>query len=550
MSPERSTSFLQLIRRSERGKLKVYLGYAAGVGKTSLMLHEGHRLRKEGVDVVAAWVESHGRSYVEDLLGGLERLPARSVRYHGVATEDLDLDGLLKRRPQVALIDELAHSNPPGSRHDKRYQDVQEIRAAGIHVISTLNVQHLESLYDTVERMTAVKVRERLPDLVLNDSDEVVNVDLAVTDLLKRLREGLVMPLENVEQALKHFYRPDSLEQLRELALRELASSIDFRRREETSDPGWSEQFLVALGPNTGSHAALLRYASRMAGRLSRNWYAVHVRRPGAKDESPLSGRRPMDETLTLANQLGAVVFTVKGADVVEALLDFARRYRVGNLIVGKPGKLGWRPWSRGGRVVERLLGIQGFSVQVVDTGEGAPGPKTGAKERPPQGTESGNGLGGLLMANQVLILDQAVRHRDLVLSLAMVALEGTGISPIIATDAVMERESRGSTFLNSGLALPHASLEGLDVPRLALALPRAGLKDYKPSGPFEAVFLLLTPLKSETRHLEMLSAIGRAFQDAALRSALGAARTPEQVLDALDSASWFNSAAQPRSPF
>ena len=532
MSPDRSPNFLQMIRRAKRGRLKVYLGYAAGVGKTSLMLQEGHRLKKEGVDVVAGWVETHARPYLDDLNAGLETVAPRQVNYHGVSTQAMDLDGVLKRRPQVVLVDELAHSNPPGSRNAKRYQDVQELRAAGIHVISTLNVQHLESLYDTVERMTGVKVRERLPDLVLNDSDEVVNVDLSVADLLKRVREGQVLPPERVEEGLRNFFRSDNLEQLRELALRELASRIDFRRREEGDVPGWSEQFLVALGPEAGTHAALLRYAARLAGKLNRNWYAVHVQAPrrsgsGAVRPDP----KPLTDTLTLANQLGAVVFTVKGEDVAEAILDFARRYRVGSLIVGKPARFRWFPWARGERVVERLLAQKGLSVQVVDTAEAFPSRRSASTAQAP---ESAGGFQGLLTAPRIILLDEPVGHRDLVQALARLALHGTALDPVEAAAAVMDRESRGSTFLNSGLALPHASLSGLAGPRMALALTKAGLKAPAP-GPVEAVFLLLTPANSEERHLELLSSIGRSFQDASVRSALAAASTPREALEALE---------------
>jgi two-component system sensor histidine kinase KdpD len=544
VNPDRSASFLQMIRRAERGRLKVYLGYAAGVGKTTQMLQEGHRLLREGVDVVVGMVETHGRGQVAELLAGLETLPAKTLTFHGVAVPELDLEGLLKRRPQVALIDELAHSNPPGSRNAKRYQDVQDLRAAGVHVISALNVQHLESLYDTVERVTSVKVRERLPDMVLNDSDEVVNVDLAVTDLLKRVRDGQILPMGNVPLALQNFYRPDNLEQLRELALRELASRIDFRRREEAGDPGWSEQFVVALGPRVETHAGLLRYASRLAGRLNRNWYAVHVQEAGptaAPHES--SGRGRMAETLTLANELGAVVFTVKSDDVVQALLDFARRYRVGNVIVGKPRHMGWYPWYRGARVVKRLLALKGFSVQVVDVNESTP-IKGALTEKP-----SGDG-GAPLVADQVLILSKPIGYRDLILSLAILALQDTNLDPVAGTDAVMERESRGSTFLDSGLALPHTSLKGLDYPRMALALPRAGLKDSNPDYPLNAVFLLLTPMNAEAHHLKILSEIGHAFQESALRSALDRARTSEEALGALQSSALFRRSGPVHPPF
>jgi two-component system sensor histidine kinase KdpD len=232
MSSERADKFLRLIRRAQRGRLKIYLGYAAGVGKTCQMLLEGHRLREDSIDVVIGIVETHGRAETENLCGGLELLPRRTVSYRGIAIEEMDVDALLARKPAVALVDELAHTNVPGSRNNKRWQDVEELLAAGIHVISTLNVQHLESLYETVERATSVKVRERIPDRVVAEADQLVNVDITVEDLRRRLSEGKVYAGEKKEAALAHFFRPANLEQLRELTLRELAAQLDARQRD------------------------------------------------------------------------------------------------------------------------------------------------------------------------------------------------------------------------------------------------------------------------------------------------------------------------------
>jgi two-component system sensor histidine kinase KdpD len=513
-------SFLQMIRRSERGRLKVYLGYAAGVGKTSRMLEEGHRLRQGGLDVVAALVEDHGRRFTAALAEGLEALPPRLTQYHGVSTRELDLDALLLRRPQVALVDELAHSNPPGSRNAKRYQDVQELRAAGIHVISTLNVQHLESLHGALQRLGMPRVRDRVPDLVLNDADEVVNVDLAPADLRQRLEAGQILPLEQVEAALREGYRSAQLEQLRELALRELAMRLDHRRREGPESGGGSgDQLMVALGPQAGTHAALLRQASRLAGRLNRNWYAVHVQAPG-----PGLGALP-DASRDLANQLGAVVFTLKGQDVAQALLEFAERYGVGFLVAGKPRRRRWIGWPLRQRVTRQLLAGGRCSVLLVDADEGAPGPAPR-----PQALR----LTDLLSPRGVLILDDPQDPADLMLALSHRALAGSRLDPALAARRVLMREARGSTFMNHGLALPHATLEGLDAPRMALGLTKAGLRGLGQLQPVEAVFLLLTPPNAETAHLELLSAVSRAFQDAAVRAGLRASVTAEQALDAL----------------
>ena len=377
MSNERADKFLSLIRRAQRGRLKIYLGYAAGVGKTCQMLLEGHRLREDGIDVVVGIVETHGRAETENLTGGLDVLPRRSVSYRGISIDEMDVDALLARKPAVALVDELAHTNVPGSRNSKRWQDVEELLAAGIHVISTLNVQHLESLYETVERATSVKVRERIPDRVVAEADQLVNVDITVEDLRRRLSEGKVYAAgERVAAALEHFFRPANLEQLRELTLRELAAQLDARLRdspqqaeESASNP---DQVMVCLSSKGPNSRALLRYGSRLAGRLNRNWYAVYVQtakeRPAVIDAAT---QRQLANTLSLAQQLGATVFTCKGEDVVQAILQFAKEYRVGHVVIGSPvRKLPfWRRALGEVSIVERLLTEgRGITVVVPDT--------------------------------------------------------------------------------------------------------------------------------------------------------------------------------------
>ena len=268
MEENRADSFLRMIQRSQRGRLKIYLGYCAGVGKTYQMLLEARRLRAQGIDAVVGIVETHGRPETEALLENLDIIPRRSLSYRGIEITEMDIDAILARRPSVVLVDELAHANVPGSRNAKRYQDVEEILAAGIHVISTLNIQHLESLYETVELATGVKVRERVPDKVVLQADQLVNVDLATEDLLQRLKEGKVYLAGNAESALSNFFLEDNLEQLWELTLREVAVQIDLSRRSPTEDEAVSspDQVMVCLSSRTENSAALLRYASRIAG--------------------------------------------------------------------------------------------------------------------------------------------------------------------------------------------------------------------------------------------------------------------------------------------
>jgi two-component system sensor histidine kinase KdpD len=373
MADDRALSFLRLIRQAQRGKLKVYLGDGAGVGKTWQMLQEGHRLEKEGIDVVVGLVETHGRAETAQLIEGLEVVPRRREQYRSITIEEMDLDAVLARRPEVALVDELAHTNVPGSRNLKRYEDVQELLSAGIHVISTLNVQHLESLYDTVESQIGVKVYERVPDVVLAEADEIVNVDLAPEDLQQRLREGKIYPQDRVSTALENFFKSSNLNQLRELTLRELAAQIDRKRRAEPEEEHDTapDQVMVCLSSRGPNSAALLRYGSRLAGRLNRNWYAVYVQTPR---EEPTAidavTQRQLSDTLTLAKQLGAQVFPYKGEDVAETILHFAREYRVGHIVIGKPGALpAWKRWLGRRTIVEQLIHkAHGITIVVVDT--------------------------------------------------------------------------------------------------------------------------------------------------------------------------------------
>ena len=343
MKAERADSFLRLIRKSQRGRLKIYLGYAAGVGKTYQMLLEAHRLKKDGIDVVVGLVETHGRAETDALLSGLETIPRRKVVYRGIEIEELDVDAVLARRPGVVLIDELAHTNVPGSKNEKRHQDVEDILAAGIHVISALNVQHLESLYETVERATSVRVRERVPDRVVAEADQIVNVDITSEDLRRRLRDGKVYTQERIETALASFFQPSNLEQLRELALRELAAQIDAKHRGASQEDDISsspDQVMVCLSSRGPNCEALLRYASRLAGRLNRNWYAVYVQTPRERPTViDAATQRALSSALDLARQLGATVFTYTGDDVVKTLLQFAEEYRVGHIVMGAAGK-------------------------------------------------------------------------------------------------------------------------------------------------------------------------------------------------------------------
>jgi two-component system sensor histidine kinase KdpD len=350
--------FLTLIRQQQRGRLKIYLGFAAGVGKTYEMLQEGHRLKRQGVDVVIAVVETHGRAETAALIGDLEQVPRRKVEYRGVALEEMDVDAVLARRPNVALVDELAHTNAPGSRNAKRYQDVEDLLRAGINVISTLNIQHLESLYDLVERATGVKVKERVPDYVLGMADQLVNVDLSAEDLRERLAAGKIYPPERIGRALDNFFTQENLTRLREFALEEIAHRLDRRRLEqkEGDSRSNSERVMVCLGSRSPNVERLLRKGARLADRLGAPWYAVYIQTPSeAVHRIDAATQRQITNALTLTQQMGGTPFNFKGADVAGTIAAFAREYGITHVVIGRTRRPWYRRWF-GQSVLDRLL--------------------------------------------------------------------------------------------------------------------------------------------------------------------------------------------------
>jgi len=552
MMENRADAFLSMIRRSQRGRLKIYLGYCAGVGKTYQMLQEGHRLKSEGLDVVIGLLETHGRAAVAKLAEGLEVVPRRRQEYHGIAVEEMDVEAVLARRPQVALIDELAHTNVPGGRNEKRYQDVQDILSAGIHVISTLNVQHLESLYHIVESAVGVQVHERLPDSVLAEADEIIDVDLATEDLRKRLEEGKVYPLDRVQTALANFFIPSNLEKLRELTLRELASQIDHRRREtqEKESEAAADQVMVCLSSHGPNSEKLLRYGSRLAGKLNRNWYAVYVQTP-SEEATVISARtqRLLSEMLTLAKQLGAMVFTYKGEDVPGTILRFAKEYRVGHIVVGtsRP-KPFWQKIGKNKSVVKSLIHkARGITMIVVDTMGGeamAPGPAIEIPEDLPARSAAEKTasrlsiqaiLGRWLSSNRIIIWDHPV-SRDEALRGLVAALSQNSPGPALEGlfEKILEREEQGSTFLNEGVAFPHVRIEGLAEPEVALGLTNMGISDISTKKPIEAVFLIVSPAQKPDIQVKLLGQASRAMQNRHLLQELRKAGTPQEVMMAI----------------
>jgi two-component system sensor histidine kinase KdpD len=552
MPEERADTFLRMIRRAGRGRLKVYLGYGAGVGKTYQMLLEGHRLKDEGIDAVVGLVETHGRAETAKLIEGLEVVPRRRQEYRGVTLEEMDLDAVLARKPQVALIDELAHTNVPGSRNPKRYQDVQDILAEGIHVITTLNIQHLESLYDMVEKATHVKIRERIPDTVLGEADQLVNVDLTTEDLRKRLLEGKVYPPERVQTALENFFKAANLEKLRELTLRELAAQIDQRRREtpEEEAVGAPDQIMVCLSSRGPRSEALLRYASRLAGKLNRNWYAVYVQTP-SEEPTVIDAhtQRILSGTLTLAKQLGAMVFTYKGEDIPDTLIRFAREYRVGTIVVGSPTPIpGWKRLLGERSTLDRLIrDANGMTVVVLDTRkeeEAPPRPAPGGREipsPPPEAETPAHAvakppvLSHLLSPRRIVTWNQPVRKELALRTLVDAAAADSGIGdPATILGLVLKREEEGSTFFNEGMAFPHARVEGLAQSIVAMGVARQGVPDVSTEKPVEYIFLVLTPAEVPDTQVRILGILARVSRNRHLLLKIQSCRTPEEILAAI----------------
>jgi two-component system sensor histidine kinase KdpD len=533
-----------MIRRTQRGRLKVYLGYCAGVGKTYQMLMEGHRLKAEGIDVVIGLVETHGRSETAQLTSGLEVIPRFRQEYRGIMLEEMDVDAIIARKPQVALIDEIAHTNAPGRRNPKRYQDVQDILAAGIHVITTVNVQHLESLYDTVEKSVHVRVRERMPDTVLAEADQIVNVDLTTEDLRKRLEEGRIYPRERIAIALSNFFVPSNLEQLRELTLRELAAQIDLRRREPMEDESLStpDQIMVCLSSKGPNSEMLLRYGSRLAGKLNRNWYAVYVQ---TSSEEPTmidaQTQRVLSGTLTLAKQLGAIVFTYKGDDIADTILRFAREYRVGHIVIGTSSPLPlWRRLIGKTSMAEQLIqNARGITIVVLDTQTDRPesDKSSTATERSPDGggplAHAGQQptLSSFISAGSIVIWNEPAFKEEVIRTLIDKMCEDCGeVDRDTIYQAVCKREKESSTFFNEGVAFPHARIDGLTASKVALGLTRQGVVDVSTDQPIIFVFLIISPGQRSSEQVQVLALASKAMQNRYLTQTLHAASTAQEI--------------------
>lgn len=332
--------FLDLIKKSRRGKFKVYIGMSAGVGKTFRMLQEARTLLKNGIDAKIGFIETHNRKETHELLEGLPIIPRRKLFYKGKELEEMDVQAIINLRPEVVIVDELAHTNIEGSKNEKRWQDVLDILSAGINVISAINIQHLESLNEEIKEITGVEVKERVPDSVLAQADEVVNIDLTADELITRLKEGKIYQAEKIETALQNFFKSDHILQLRELALKEVASQVERKVETEVTKPNTlkHERFLACISSNEKTAKTVIRKTARLANYYHSKWYVLYVQTPNeSPDKIPLDKQRHLINNFKLATELGAEIIKVESSTVSKAIIEQATDRKITTICVGKP---------------------------------------------------------------------------------------------------------------------------------------------------------------------------------------------------------------------
>jgi len=332
--------FLNLIRKSRRGKFKIYIGMSAGVGKTYRMLQEAATLLRNGVDVKIGYIETHNRKETHELLEGLPVIPRRTLFYKGKELDEFDVQAVLNLHPEVVIVDELAHSNIEGSKNEKRWQDVMDILDAGINVISAVNIQHIESLHQDIKEITGIDVTERVPDSVLREADEVVNIDLTADELVTRLKEGKIYSKDKIELALRNFFQGERILQLRELALKEVASQVE--RKIETELPRNAhlrqERFMACISSNHEVARKVIRKTARLASYYNSKWYLLYVQTPKEQgDKIGLAAQRHLINNFKLATELGAEIIKVENNNISKAIMEQCEERNITTICIGKP---------------------------------------------------------------------------------------------------------------------------------------------------------------------------------------------------------------------
>jgi two-component system sensor histidine kinase KdpD len=331
--------FLDLIQRSRKGKFKVYIGMSAGVGKTFRMLQEAHTLLRNGIDVKIGYIETHNRQETHQLLDGLLVIPRRKLFYKGKELEELDVQAVISLRPEIVIVDELAHTNIEGSKNEKRWQDVMEILDAGINVISAVNIQHIESLNEEIKNITGIEVKERIPDNILATADEVVNIDLTADELISRLKEGKIYQPDKIQTALNNFFKPDHILQLRELALKEVASQVE--RKVESEVPrqmvSRREKFMACISSNDHTARHVIRKTARLASYYNSKWFVLYVQTPNENDNKiALDKQRHLINNFKLATEMGAEIIRVQNPSISGAIIEIAEQKQITTICMGK----------------------------------------------------------------------------------------------------------------------------------------------------------------------------------------------------------------------
>ncbi len=514
---------LHEIKYAKESPLRIYLGAAPGVGKTYRMLQDGSALKARGVDVVVGYVEPHERPDTIAQIGSLEVIPQKVIEYRGVSLHEMDTEAVIARKPQVVLVDELAHTNAPGSSHQKRYEDIEDILAAGIAVFSTCNIQHLESVHDMVERMTGVEVKERVPDTFFSLAREMIIVDVTPDELQERMRQGKIYPLERIEKSLANFFTRSNLSMLRELALREMANDVeqkDKEARHETNTPGTAhsgEKVLVAV-PATSDAIRLIRQGSRMAGRINAKWIVAFVERTGVSlsEES----ERTLHESFSLARTLGATVVQLQGQHVARTLTRFAEEEGITQIVIGATHRAWWKRALARSTVGELLKQVGEIGVFVV-----AMKPEDEAAERqaaPPSTLaplDHRVRLTDYIKPQNILANLQTVQTVEQTISVLIDHLIQT--TPKLAPyrpeimETILRRERLMSTFLDTGIAIPHsAGFDKITDIHAVMALTPQGVLSLGRDAKAYIVVLFLSPEVGRANHLKFLAAIARVFID------------------------------------
>lgn len=338
--------FLDLINKSKQGKFKIYIGMSAGVGKSFRMLQEAHSLLRNGINVKIGFIETHNRKETHDLLDGLPIIPRRKLFYKGKELEEMDVQAIINARPEVVIVDELAHTNIEGSKNEKRWQDVMDIISAGISVISAVNIQHIESLNEEVKNITGIEVKERIPDNVLFKADEVVNIDLTADELITRLKEGKIYTPDKIEISLKNFFKSDQILQLRELALKEVASQVE--RKVDSEVPKTNnlkhERFLACISSNDKTAKTVIRKTARLANYYHSKWYVLYVQKPEESATNiALDKQRHLINNFKLATELGAEIIKIESDSIAKTIIDQAEKLKISTVCLGKPHLSLWR---------------------------------------------------------------------------------------------------------------------------------------------------------------------------------------------------------------